>query len=386
MLYETYLRYVCTAVSSYKNLQMQNFKIRRKFGIIMLSAWVFAACQNEKAELSSAQQSPRAIDWAGANSGQSFKLGDEVLVKFTSAKIGSRPIEVMVDDSLLAKVNPGDDFEMPLSTKGFTLGEHLIKVIAYPEADKPEVRNFVFNLNSNFAAVDYDIEILEKLPHNTTWYTQGLEFYGGKLFESTGLNGSSKIIEVNMQNSTEKRSKDLDKKYFGEGITILNDKIYQLTYKAQTCFVYDLNTFEQINEFKYNILEGWGLTNNGKELLMSDGTEKIYFIEPETFQVKRSIKVHNEEGDIQFLNELEMINDTLYANVYQYDLIVQIDPNTGMVLGHIYMAELRNAFEPNLEMDVLNGIAKDSSKDGFYVTGKKWPFMFRVKLKERKVA
>lgn len=358
----------------------------RKFAIIPLILVILAAgCGEEKKQLQTTAKQKVLIQWKGTPSGQGFTLGDSVLIAFESAGADQLqgPISVSIDNELLAEVTAGEPFSNPISTIQMSLGEHLIKILATKADGSKVAKNFIFELKSDVVATDYDFELLETLPHKRTSYTQGLEFYKGKLYEGTGLKGSSRLMEVNVQTGEPVREIELDKSYFGEGITILNDKIYQLTYQAQKCFVYDVNTFDKIDEFVYEMQEGWGLTNNGKELLMSDGTNTIYFIDPETFKVSRKIKVYNEEGDIQYLNELEIIDDTLYANVYQYDLIVQIDPATGKVLGHIYMDKLKNEFELSLDMDVLNGIAKKQGTEGIYVTGKRWPNMFRIKLKAR---
>jgi glutamine cyclotransferase len=358
----------------------------RKFVNISFSLLVLlSGCTEDAAELDSPAKKPDVIKWNGANSGQTFTIGEKVPIRFSSADntVLSGPVEVFINDSLFGKAEPGQTFEREMPTDHLRLGEHLIKVIAPATDGKKVVKNFIFEIYSDIVPVDYEFDMLEKLPHNRESYTQGLEFYKGRLFEGTGLAGHSRLMEIDLATGNERKGVKLADQYFGEGITVLNDKIYQITYQSQVCFVYDVNTLEKVNEFRYEMKEGWGLCNNGSQLIMSDGSNTVYFINPDDFSVVRTINVYNNEGDIAYLNELELINDTLYANVYQYDLIVQIDPKNGKVLGHIFMDKIKNEFEFGLDMDVLNGIAYRADKEGFYVTGKKWPHLFRIRLKKK---
>ena len=174
----------------------------------------------------------------------------------------------------------------------------------------------------------------------------------------------------------------LDDKYFGEGITILNGKLYQLTYKTQIGFVRDLNTFELIKTFTYKNTQGWGLTNDGKYLIMSDGTEYLTYFDSETLAEVKKIQVCNQKGVVANLNELEYINGEIWANVWTTDTIVRIDPKTGKIVGEI---DLKGLLEFNLsnqknQVDVLNGIAYDHDKNKIYVTGKFWPKLFEIEL------
>jgi glutamine cyclotransferase len=170
-------------------------------------------------------------------------------------------------------------------------------------------------------------------------------------------------------------------KYFGEGITILNDKIYQLTYRDQKGFVYQLSDFAVIDSFQFKSKEGWGLTNDGTNLIMSDGTHVLNWLDPNNFSVVKTLQVANNKGIVNYLNELEYINETIYANVYTTDLIVQIDPKTGKILSEINMAGLIDIYKNTEEkIDYLNGIAYDKKTDRLFVTGKLWPKMFEIKI------
>jgi glutamine cyclotransferase len=221
-------------------------------------------------------------------------------------------------------------------------------------------------------------KIIKPFSHNETSFTQGLEFEGGKLYEGTGLRGVSKVMEVNLETGESLRQQGLDANYFGEGITILNDKLYQLTWERGKCFVYDLQTLQILNEDKNYVGQGWGLCNNGTELIMSDGTENIYFRDPETFQEIRRIQVFSDEGPIPQLNELEYIDGKIYANVYQTNVVVSIDPETGKVFEIIQCNELVSQGRGSgVE---LNGIAQNDVDGKIYLTGKKWPLLFEVEF------
>ena len=226
-------------------------------------------------------------------------------------------------------------------------------------------------------------EIVASFEHDSTSYTQGLEFYKGKLYEGTGDPGrTGKTMLGEIDRSTGKhiegRRVSLDGTYFGEGITILNDKVYQLTWKNGKCFVYDVNNFMgRVEEFSY-IGEGWGLCNDGKSLIMSDGTERITFRNPKDFSAERTIEVYNNLGPIPNLNELEYINGLIYANVYMQNFIIVIDPKTGKVLQQISANQLAKLSKGN--GNVLNGIAYNPETKKMIVTGKYWTKYLEVKV------
>lgn len=212
--------------------------------------------------------------------------------------------------------------------------------------------------------------------HSITSFTQGLEFDNGKLYEGTGLYGESRVMEVELNTGDATDQLGLGAEYFGEGITIMDDKLYQLTWQRGKCFVYDLNPISLTMNDKSYVGEGWGLCNNGTELIMSDGSETIYFRDPENFQEIRRIQVFNDVGPIRMLNELEYIDGKIYANVYQTNLIVSVDPATGKVQEMINCDELATKGRgAGLE---LNGIAHNDTDGKTYLTGKKWPLIFEV--------
>jgi len=242
-------------------------------------------------------------------------------------------------------------------------------------------RSLIINTISDVVAEKFTYQIVNTFPHSKTHYTQGLEFYNGFIYEGTGENGSSGIFKTDLKKGNTIQSQMLAEKYFGEGITILNDKIYQLTYRAQKGFVYQLSDFAVIDSFQFKSKEGWGLTNDGTHLIMSDGTPVLTWLNPNDFTIVKTLQVANNKEVINYLNELEFINGIIYANVYTTDLIVQIDPNTGKILSEINMAGIIDIYKNTQDkIDYLNGIAYDKKTDLLFVTGKLWPKLFEIKL------
>ncbi|MEP6832788.1 MAG: glutaminyl-peptide cyclotransferase [Gemmatimonas sp.] len=234
----------------------------------------------------------------------------------------------------------------------------------------------------------YTYEVVRTYPHDVGAYTEGLLFHDGRLFESTGNRGESNIREVDLQTGRVIRQRDLkgkdniDSAYFGEGIIITGDNIIQMTWKSEVAFIYDWKTFEPKGQFKYQG-EGWALTMNGDSLIMSNGSSVINYRDPKTFAITRSITVTDHDVPVSNINELEWVKGEIYANVFETKQIVRIDPATGKVLGWIDLTDILPAADRTGKEDVLNGIAYDEKNDRLYVTGKYWPKMFEIKLKQR---
>lgn len=222
--------------------------------------------------------------------------------------------------------------------------------------------------------------IIKVYPHDTGSFTQGLVVYNGSMYEGTGEYGRSKLLKVNLATGKPEKEIALDKKYFGEGITILNDTIYQLTYKEKVVFAYSVKDFKKIKEFPLN-KDGWGITTDGKNLIVSDGTNNLYFYQPSTFKLLHTLAV-TETGSPAFnLNELEYINGFIYANQWQYNYILKINPSNGQVVGKADLSAMVNrvkAKDPNI--DFLNGIAYDAASKKIYVTGKRWPYLYEIEF------
>ena len=263
------------------------------------------------------------------------------------------------------------------------LGKNTLSVTATKTDEVSNSRSVTFNVVSDIAPKKYSYTTLKDYPHNRKFYTQGLEFHNGYIYEGTGEYGSSGLFKVNLNTGNTVLQHLLDEKYFGEGITVLNDKIYQLTYRAQKGFVYNLADFAVIDSFTYKSKEGWGLTNDGNYLIMSNGTHELTWLDPSGFSEVKTVQVANNKGVINYLNELEYVNGTIYANVYTTNLIVQIEPETGKVLSEINLEGILNMYtNPSDTIDYLNGIAYDSAGDRLFVTGKWWPRLFEIDLVE----
>ncbi|MBO3117399.1 glutaminyl-peptide cyclotransferase [Winogradskyella sp. DF17] len=248
---------------------------------------------------------------------------------------------------------------------------------------KTDTVSKVIKIYNNIIPSIYSYEIVNTYPHDITSYTQGLEFYKGELYESTGQKGESKLRKINFETGEVLKNINLDDSFFGEGITILNDKIYQLTWRAKMGFIYDVNSFERTSSFKYGrSKEGWGLCNDSKVLYKSDGTEKIWILNPENMTEQSHIEVYTEKGKIPSLNELEWIDGKIFANIYQRNGVVIVNPETGGVEGVIDFKPLRQLVKQHDELDVLNGIAYNSERQTIFVTGKNWNKLFEVKIKK----
>ncbi len=271
-----------------------------------------------------------------------------------------------------------------INTKDFGVGKHQISALAfYP--GKSKKTNNSFEVLADKAPAIYEYKIINEYPHDKKAYTQGLEFYNGFLYETTGRRGQSTLRKVELKTGKVLQKIDLDKKYFGEGMTIVNNKIIWLTWQNKKGFVYNVDTFEQEKEFSYNkSKEGWGLTHSETELIKSDGTHKIWFLNPETQEEKRAIQVYTNKYALKDLNELELINGKIYANKYQQNAIVIIDPNTGIVEGIANLKNLKKEMEKTQKLvpqdEVLNGIAFDKENNRLFVTGKNWGKLFEIEL------
>lgn len=264
------------------------------------------------------------------------------------------------------------------------VGNTSFKVDAEKTDGLKNSRTKTINVLSEIEPKQLTYQVNEKYPHLKTSYTQGLEYYEGYLYEGTGEYGHSKLLKVDIESGNIVQSFDLDDKYFGEGITILNHKIYQLTYHAKKGFVYDLESFAVIDSFTFKSEQGWGLTNDGTNLIMSDGTNVLTWLNPNDFSVVKTVQVANNRGNMNVLNELEYINGFIYSNIYTTNYIVKIDAETGKVLEEINMEGLIDMYHrSNERIDVLNGIAYDAENDRMFVTGKLWPMLFDVSFIEK---
>lgn len=235
-----------------------------------------------------------------------------------------------------------------------------------------------FQRGGPLGPASYTYEVVNTFPHDPVAYTQGLAFEDGLLYEGTGLEGRSSLREVELESGKVTRRVDLETKFFGEGISLLDDRIYQVTWKNEVGFIYDRKTFQLLSRFGYKG-EGWGLTNDGRYLILSNGSATLKFLDPKTFGVVRTIHVTEGERAVRELNELEYVDGEIFANVWHVDRIARIDPESGRLKAWIDMSGLLPGGRPHAEA-VLNGIAYDRKSGRLFVTGKDWPKLFEVRI------
>ena len=228
-------------------------------------------------------------------------------------------------------------------------------------------------------AQEYTFEIVRQFPHDSTAFTQGFSYYNGFFYEGTGREGQSSLRQTDPETGRLVRKVDLASEYFGEGITILGKEVIQLTWMSHVGFVYDLSDFHQLRTFNYRG-EGWGLTTDGRDLFMSDGSTEIRVLDAATFAEKRRIKVHDGSRRVDQLNELEFVEGEIYANIWHSDRIARISPETGQVVGWIDLTGLLGPFYQREAEAVLNGIAYDGKGKRLFVTGKLWPKIFEIRV------
>jgi glutamine cyclotransferase len=225
----------------------------------------------------------------------------------------------------------------------------------------------------------YTYEVVQSWPHDARAYTQGLVYFDGQFLESTGLFGQSTLRRVEPQSGTVQKQIELKEKYFAEGLTVLNDRIYQLTWTNNRGFVYGIKDFDKIGEFKYDG-EGWGLTNDGHNLILSDGTDKLRFLDPASGKLLRTVEVMDGKEPVRQLNELEFIKGEVWANVWHQDRIARIDPASGKVRAWVDLSGLLPSAKRDSAENVLNGIAYDAARDRIFVTGKRWSKVFEIRV------
>ena len=262
----------------------------------------------------------------------------------------------------------------------FKLGKQTIEAIVYFNNEKQTANTTITILNGETPKI-YSYKIINEYPHDITSYTQGIEFFNDTLYESTGQYKESKLRKLDYKTGEVIKNINLADEYFGEGLTILHNKVYQLTWKEDTGFVYDVNSFDKLSSFKYgNSKEGWGLCNNDKSIYKSDGTEKIWLLNPDTLIEEEYIQVYTNKGKIIGINEMEWIDDKIFANRYQKDGVAIINPKNGGVIGVIDFSPLKKMVTQHDGLDVLNGIAYNPKTKSVFVTGKRWDKLFEVEI------
>ncbi|MCC8088098.1 MAG: glutaminyl-peptide cyclotransferase [Rikenellaceae bacterium] len=308
-----------------------------------------------------------------------FKQGDSIAVNFIfNGEVEPDSVVLWVDRTYIGKIDNGYLYTVSHSHR---VGYIPYKVEVYADTLKTTSVSEFF-IKPSMAPVNYTYRVKNTFPHDGHAYTQGLFWDDGYLYEGTGLEGQSTLRKVSLFDGNVIKYIELSPEYFGEGITMIGNKIYQLTWRHGKGFVYNMDTFEKIHEFGYSG-QGWGLAADGELLYMSNGSNRINIIDPETFRILRYIDVFTDKEPVVMLNELEWINGEIWANVYQTDNIVRIDPATGVVTGIIDMSKLLPISDRTTDTDVLNGIAYDEDGERIFVTGKNWKKLFEIEVLEK---
>ena len=267
-----------------------------------------------------------------------------------------------------------DQQASPLPTP--TVADHELSPISTPTELPPPAMTVGAGVK---AVPTYTYRVVQSFPHDPDAYIQGLVFEDGVFYEGTGLHGQSTLRRVDPETGAILQLRALPPELFGEGITLWEDRIIQLTWQEGIGFVYDRESFELLDTFRYP-MEGWGITHDGTRLIMSDGTATLHFWDPETFEEIGQVEVVGQAGPVTWLNELEYVEGLVYANVWQTDLIAMIEPETGQVAGWLDLTGLLGASVPSGSGNVLNGIAYDEQDHRLFVTGKRWPRLFEIEL------
>jgi glutamine cyclotransferase len=318
------------------------------------------------------------------NSPTKIQINEELTFSVTEKE--NKPIDSVQFsiDNIKIKANGNS---ATLNIANYKLGKHTITAILFFENKTEKVTNAIYFM-ADAAPEIFTYKIINTYPHDKNAYTQGLEYYNGFLYEGTGRKGTSSIRKVDLTTGKVLQKEDLDATYFGEGITLFNNKIYQLTWQDGVGFIYDLETFKKEKEFKYTkSREGWGLTHNGEKIIKSDGTERIWFLNPETLLEESYIEAYTNQQKVEKLNELEYVNGKIYANIWQKNSILIVDPTSGKVLGVADLNGLKDEVLKTQQLEdqdeVLNGIAYDKENDRLFVTGKNWGKLFEIELMKK---
>jgi len=361
------------------------------FLFVFTFAVVIHSCKNETSKIKDNERTAERQRFTEQSSytfitplpNHSFTIGQ--MLEVSLQKNDTIPVDslklVLGDNSV--RFLPDKSFKVKLPSVGLNPGITRLKLNIYLTDGKIQSLSIPVKFLSDIVPQEYTYRIVQEYPHDRAAYTQGFEYSKNHFYEGTGQYGESSIRKTVYNTGEVIKYKKLSSDLFGEGITLLNGKIYQITYQTKIGFIYDMETFEQLQRIYYQNQEGWGLTNNGTDIIMSDGTNILYFMDPEYFSIRHKIEVYDNVQAVDSLNELEYIEGLIYANRYLSDQIVIIDPQTGKVTGKINLNGLLKPGDSHSGTDVLNGIAWDKDNKRLFVTGKYWPKIFHIELINR---
>lgn len=338
----------------------------------------FVSVVNEEPE----EERVKLISISSPADDSEFKVGSRIQIVVSPEKAEQLPDSVVVffNGSRTGSITSSPWEFSVASEENTTTGRKSVRVVAYKKGKARTTLTRFVTVLSDVVPKRNGYRIINSYPHDRKAFTQGLFYHDGFLYEGTGETSSS-LREVELATGKVLRQINLDPSLFGEGITLYKDRIYQVTWTSNVGFVYERSTFRQINKIYYQT-QGWGLTTLDDNIIMSDGTNVIYYIEPESFSVVSRREVYDNEKKVDQLNELEYINGELWANIWNTDLIARIDPVSGKVIAYIDLKGILNDPQIDTTEDVLNGIAWDKDNDRIFVTGKNWPKLFEIKIME----
>ena len=364
---------------------MLGFQLKKLFGIFIALCLLSSSCHQSGTKSSeNIRKKPAAKQFQviSPSKNQQFNQTNEIKLAWnvnSDAKADS--IKIQLDELVFMHKNL-DSNSFSFSIDNHKTGQRSLRVTFYNDS---LVENHIVPIlvYANTPPVKLNYKVLNKYPHDSKAYTQGLLLYDGYLYESTGQRrGESSLRKVVPTTGEVVQKFQLKDQFFGEGIAKVDDKIYMLTYTSHLGFVFDFNSFELIREFPLQTMQGWGLTTIDYNLLLSDGTSKLYYYKPDDFSLVNSLDVCTNKEFVQQLNELEYTNMGVLANIYTTHQIVRIDPKTGAVTGTLDLSKL---YPKDVTFDydhVLNGIAWDEQSNTFYVTGKYWPILYHLQITE----
>ena len=348
--------------------------------LFIFTVITFLSCSNTP------KRSRRPVSTIAIMPKENIFFGDNVEVKIKTKLANGEidKIDLFLNKQLLT-TSKELDFTYTIENIS-NLGNCTLMVEATKTDGLKSKKNKTFTVLSDITPKQYTYKVVNEYPHSRDFFTEGLVVHNGYLYEGTGDHGTSGIYKTEISTGKILQSVEMEEQYFGEGISILNGKIYQLTYKSQIGFVYDVNDFSILDTFAFESIQGWGLTNDGTYLIMGDRTNFLTYIDPNDFSVVKKVGVADNTQSMNAINELEYINGKIWANVWTTDYIVIIDPGTGRVESVVNLTGILKEADktPAKPVDVLNGIAYDQATGKIYVTGKFYPKLYEIELVELK--
>lgn len=374
MIINSYLKYLLTLLS------------------LLLVTWAISCSGRpgknivEEKEISTimGQEPPaRLIKMAAPDENTGFKLGEAIQVTIEAVNKNQPPDSVLISyDGTRVLTLTTDPWQCSVpSSLSQSTGRKSLKATPYRKGRAGATITRFMIIYSDVIPERYGYRIIASYPHSRDAFTQGLFYDGGFIYEGTGQEAGSSLRKIELKTGKILQQLNLSSNLFGEGITLYKDRIYQVTWTSKVGFVYDKTTFNQINKLYYQT-QGWGLATTEDRIVMSDGTNVLYFFEPEMFTLVSRLEVYDNEKMIDQLNELEYVNGEIWSNIWMTDLIARIDPSSGKVLGYIDLKGILKDPDTDTSVKVLNGIAYDKEGNRIFVTGKNWPKLFEIKITE----